>query len=196
MERAFTGDSFNQFLKEEKLMGTKCKKCGHVSFPPRADCIKCLSPDFEWIETNGQGTLQQASCLAGVAVAQEVRAELRAGVTDHRVGLTVHQLPAILEGELDPLIEPLSAHFDAERMRQATAREPEVLVEAARAHCPAVGRDGLRRLRRRGLERRRGAWRDVPDVGGDRSCDSARSTTVLDGGRPAARPVGGDPSGH
>ena len=42
-------------------------------------------------------------------------------VTDHRVGLTMHQLPAILEGELDPLIEPLSAHFDAERMREATA---------------------------------------------------------------------------
>jgi peptide chain release factor 1 len=40
-------------------------------------------------------------------------------VTDHRVGLTMHQLPAILEGELDPLIEPLSVHFDAERMREA-----------------------------------------------------------------------------
>jgi protein subunit release factor A len=33
----------------------------------------------------------------------------------------MHQLPAILEGELDPLIEPLSAHFDAERMREAAA---------------------------------------------------------------------------
>ena len=40
-------------------------------------------------------------------------------VTDHRVGLTLHQLPAILEGELDPMIDPLSAHFDAERMREA-----------------------------------------------------------------------------
>jgi peptide chain release factor 1 len=42
-------------------------------------------------------------------------------VTDHRVGLTMHQLPAILEGDLDPLIEPLAAHFDAERMREAAA---------------------------------------------------------------------------
>ena len=41
-------------------------------------------------------------------------------VTDHRIGLTLHQLPAILEGDLDPLIEPLAAHFDAERMREAT----------------------------------------------------------------------------
>jgi len=35
-------------------------------------------------------------------------------VTDHRISLTVHQLPAVLEGELDPLIDPLSAHFQAE----------------------------------------------------------------------------------
>ncbi len=34
-------------------------------------------------------------------------------VTDHRVGLTLHQLPTILEGHLDPLIDPLAAHFQA-----------------------------------------------------------------------------------
>ncbi len=43
-------------------------------------------------------------------------------VTDHRVGLTLHQLPAVLEGDLDPLIAPLSAHFDAERMRLAASK--------------------------------------------------------------------------
>ncbi|MFQ5525526.1 MAG: peptide chain release factor 1 [Thermoanaerobaculia bacterium] len=40
-------------------------------------------------------------------------------VTDHRIGLTVHQLPAILEGDLEALIEPLATHFRAEQMRQA-----------------------------------------------------------------------------
>ncbi len=39
-------------------------------------------------------------------------------VTDHRMGLTVHKLPTILEGDLDPLIDPLSAHFQAEKMKQ------------------------------------------------------------------------------
>jgi peptide chain release factor 1 len=39
-------------------------------------------------------------------------------VTDHRMGLTVHKLPTILEGDLDPLIDPLSAHFQAEKMQQ------------------------------------------------------------------------------
>jgi peptide chain release factor 1 len=39
-------------------------------------------------------------------------------VTDHRVGLTLHQLDQIIEGRLDPLIEPLAAHFQAELMNQ------------------------------------------------------------------------------
>jgi peptide chain release factor 1 len=39
-------------------------------------------------------------------------------VTDHRVGLTLHQLDQIIEGRLDPLVEPLAAHFQAELMNQ------------------------------------------------------------------------------
>jgi peptide chain release factor 1 len=42
-------------------------------------------------------------------------------ITDHRIGLTLHQLPAILEGDLDPLIDPLISHFQAEKMKE-TAR--------------------------------------------------------------------------
>ena len=34
-------------------------------------------------------------------------------VTDHRINLTVHKLQAILAGELDPVIEPLSTHESA-----------------------------------------------------------------------------------
>jgi peptide chain release factor 1 len=37
-------------------------------------------------------------------------------VTDHRIGVTVHQLPSVLEGDLDALIEPLVAHFQAQKM--------------------------------------------------------------------------------
>lgn len=40
-------------------------------------------------------------------------------VTDHRIGLTVHQLPDVLQGELDPLIDPVVSHFQAERMERA-----------------------------------------------------------------------------
>jgi len=40
-------------------------------------------------------------------------------VTDHRIGLTVHNLPAIMDGNLDGIIEPLTAHFQAEKLREA-----------------------------------------------------------------------------
>jgi len=37
-------------------------------------------------------------------------------VTDHRINLTLYQLDNILEGELDPLIDPLINEFRAEQL--------------------------------------------------------------------------------
>ncbi|MCG8460928.1 MAG: peptide chain release factor 1, partial [Holophagales bacterium] len=39
-------------------------------------------------------------------------------VTDHRIGLTLHQLPSVLEGNLEPVVRPLSEHFQALRMQE------------------------------------------------------------------------------
>ncbi len=44
-------------------------------------------------------------------------------VTDHRIGLTLHQLPRVLEGDLDPLIEPLVQRQQAELLKEA-AKQP------------------------------------------------------------------------
>ncbi|HSO24567.1 MAG TPA: peptide chain release factor 1 [Chondromyces sp.] len=38
-------------------------------------------------------------------------------VTDHRIGLTVHRLESILEGNLDLLLDPLIDEFQAERLK-------------------------------------------------------------------------------
>ena len=51
-------DKFAEYLQKGRLMGTQCKKCSEKYFPPRADCIKCMSNDVKWIEYSGQGTLQ------------------------------------------------------------------------------------------------------------------------------------------
>jgi len=40
-------------------------------------------------------------------------------VTDHRIGLTVHNLPSVMDGNLDVIIDPLLAHFQAEKLREA-----------------------------------------------------------------------------
>ena len=42
-------------------------------------------------------------------------------VTDHRIELTLYNLPAILEGELDPVLEPLMAHDLEEKLAQLNA---------------------------------------------------------------------------
>jgi len=42
-------------------------------------------------------------------------------VTDHRIGLTVHQLQEVMDGKLQPLIEALTTHYQAEKMKQETA---------------------------------------------------------------------------
>jgi peptide chain release factor 1 len=39
-------------------------------------------------------------------------------VTDHRIGLSIHQLPTLMEGHLEPLIEPLIAHYAAQKMEE------------------------------------------------------------------------------
>ena len=38
-------------------------------------------------------------------------------VTDHRIGLTKHNLPAIMDGNLDDIIEALRAHYQAEQLK-------------------------------------------------------------------------------
>jgi len=38
-------------------------------------------------------------------------------VTDHRIGLTIHQLPEVMDGKLQPLIDGLVTHFQAEKLK-------------------------------------------------------------------------------
>ncbi|MEX2684589.1 MAG: Zn-ribbon domain-containing OB-fold protein [Candidatus Sigynarchaeota archaeon] len=60
-------ENYLAFLKEKKLMGSKCKKCGHVNLPPRPICSKCLSSEVDWIDlTNQKGTLETFSCVSVV----------------------------------------------------------------------------------------------------------------------------------
>ncbi len=39
-------------------------------------------------------------------------------VTDHRIGLTLHQLNIVMDGRLDPIIEALTTHYQTEKLKQ------------------------------------------------------------------------------
>src|SRR5271167_359582 len=42
-------------------------------------------------------------------------------VTDHRIGFTLHQLEAVMDGKLQPLIEALTTYYQAEKLKQEAA---------------------------------------------------------------------------
>ena len=39
-------------------------------------------------------------------------------VTDHRIGLTLHQLSEVMDGKLEPFVDALVTHYEAERLKQ------------------------------------------------------------------------------
>lgn len=39
-------------------------------------------------------------------------------VTDHRIGLTLHKLEQVLEGDLDEIVDALGTHYQAERLKE------------------------------------------------------------------------------
>jgi len=41
-------------------------------------------------------------------------------ITDHRVNLTLYSLPAIIGGDLDPLLGPLTQEYQADQMKSLT----------------------------------------------------------------------------
>jgi peptide chain release factor 1 len=41
-------------------------------------------------------------------------------VTDHRIGLTIHQLQDVMDGKLQPIVEALVTHYEAEKLKQET----------------------------------------------------------------------------
>jgi uncharacterized OB-fold protein len=62
-EIEITQNNYLKYLSEGKLMGSKCKKCGHVDVPARKLCSKCITTTTEWIETSGKGKLAAYSCI-------------------------------------------------------------------------------------------------------------------------------------
>ena len=45
---------FVKHLEKGKIMATRCRRCGQLYFPPRADCPNDLSTDMTWEELSGR----------------------------------------------------------------------------------------------------------------------------------------------
>jgi uncharacterized OB-fold protein len=44
-------------LRENRLLGLKCRQCGFITAPPRLSCRQCAAQDSELTELSGQGKI-------------------------------------------------------------------------------------------------------------------------------------------
>jgi hypothetical protein len=77
---------FAVHLKDGRLMGSCCKGCGLVSFPPRADCSQCLAAEFDFTEYSGRGTIYTFTTIAAAPTGFEDVAPYTVAVVDLEEG--------------------------------------------------------------------------------------------------------------
>jgi uncharacterized OB-fold protein len=77
---------FAAYLKDGRLMGSRCRACGATSFPPRADCLECLSPEFEFVERSGKATLHTFTKIDAAPTGFEDVIPYTVGVADLEEG--------------------------------------------------------------------------------------------------------------
>jgi len=63
-EKQFSDISYNQFINEKRLMGSRCKECSDLFLPPRSICTKCHKSEMEWVEMKGRGKLKGFTSIA------------------------------------------------------------------------------------------------------------------------------------
>lgn len=56
--------SYEAYLKEEKLMGSRCGSCGARFLPPRPICTECHKAQMAWEEVGGKGKLVSFTCIS------------------------------------------------------------------------------------------------------------------------------------
>ena len=85
---------FFENLKQGILTTTKCRKCGHVFWPPEAMCPECLSDVVEFVEMPKRGKIYAFSVQVG-ALPTQFKSPLIHAVIDFENGLRV--LSSIVE---------------------------------------------------------------------------------------------------
>ena len=82
--------------------------------------LKARLKEIEERERNAERAADRRSKIGSGDRSEKIRTYNfpQGRVTDHRIGLTVHRLGEILEGDLDLLLEPLIEEFEAERLKE------------------------------------------------------------------------------
>ncbi len=134
-ERPFSDISYEQFLTEERLMGSKCKDCKTRYVPPRPICTKCHGSKMEWVEVKGEGRLAAFTCISVGPPAMIARGYHRknpycSGVVELEEGARVD---ALIEGvdTLKPETILVGTPLKAKFIHREAGEKTELLFEPA-----------------------------------------------------------------
>jgi uncharacterized OB-fold protein len=58
MEQKLYFKEYNEALKQNKILGLKCRACGAITVPPKMACRQCAGPDMEITEVKGSGKIR------------------------------------------------------------------------------------------------------------------------------------------
>jgi uncharacterized OB-fold protein len=71
MEYKLIFKDYDEALKQNRLLGLKCKSCGAITVPPKMVCRQCASPDMEIIELKGSGKIRTFTTVFVAAEGRE-----------------------------------------------------------------------------------------------------------------------------
>ncbi len=131
-------DGFAAHLRAGRLMGSTCSSCGHLSFPPRADCPSCRHGEFEFTELSGEGTVMTYTTIAAAPAGFEDDVPFDLGVvnlketgrllasfgetidaTDIAIDMPVQVVPRLCEESVD-----IKVHYTLEKPGTSWVKTP------------------------------------------------------------------------
>ena len=71
MEYKLIFKDYSEALKQDKLLGLKCKECDAVIVPPKMVCMVCGSPNLDIVELGGRGEIQTFTVVNVAAEGRE-----------------------------------------------------------------------------------------------------------------------------
>ena len=71
MEHKLIFRDYNEALKQNRLLGLKCKSCGAITVPPKMVCRQCTSPKLDIVELKGNGKIRTFTTVNVAAEGRE-----------------------------------------------------------------------------------------------------------------------------
>lgn len=131
--------AFAEHLRSGRIMGSRCRRCSAMTFPPRADCAECLGEDFDFVEYSGRGKLQTYTRIEAAPTGFEHRAPYVVGLidleeggralawfgdtiaeTDIEIGMDLQLVPRMSED-----VEEIRVYYSLERPGTKWVKTPE-----------------------------------------------------------------------